>query len=132
LLGPLFLLSGLSSAAAFTHLVARNADERVMLAHADNYFLVAELAVIVLFLVGLLNASQAHAEAAALVLGGPFTASFWVFVVGIGIVIPLLIQVLAVGHRIAHTPVAPLLVMGGGLLLRFVFVYAGQFSRWSM
>ena len=51
---------------------------------------------------------------------------FWVFVVGLGIVIPLFIQTLAVSHRIAHTPIAPLLVLAGGLALRFVIVYAGQ------
>ena len=34
-------------------------------------------------------------------------------------------------HRIRHTPVAPLLVLAGGLFLRFVIVYAGQVSRWG-
>ncbi len=130
LLGPLFLLSGLSSAAAFTHLVARDPVERVLLAKADNVFLGLELFAIALFLIGLLNASQAHAEAARLVLGGPFTAVFWVGVVGLGIVFPLAIQSLAVSHRIVHTPLAPLLVLAGGLVLRFVFVMAGQASHW--
>jgi len=36
-----------------------------------------------------------------------------------------------VRHRIRHTPVAPLLVIAGGLALRFVIVYAGQESRWA-
>jgi formate-dependent nitrite reductase membrane component NrfD len=70
-------------------------------------------------------------RAAGLVLGGPFTAVFWVGVVGIGIAVPLFIQSLAVSHRIRHTPVAPLLVLSGGLLLRIVIVYAGQVSRWG-
>ena len=73
---------------------------------------------------------EAHAEAAELLLGGPYTAVFWVVVVGLGIVVPLFIQSLAVTHRIAHTPVAPLLVLLGGLALRFVIVYAGQYSHW--
>jgi protein NrfD len=130
LLGPLFLLSGLSAAAAFTHLVARDADERVLLARADNVFLGAELVVLALFLIGLSQASSAGIQAAALVLGGPFTAAFWVGVVALGIVMPLAIQSLAVRHRIPHTPLAPVFVLGGGLLLRFVFVYAGQYSHW--
>ncbi len=130
LLGPLFLLSGLSSAAAFTHLVARDADERALLTRADNIFLGLELFAVALFLIGLMNASQAHAEAARLVLGGPFTAIFWVGVIGFGIVIPLAIQVLTATRRIAHAPIAPLFVLGGGLLLRFVFVLAGQASHW--
>ncbi len=132
LLGVLFLVSGLSSAAAFTHLVARDPVERVLLAKADNAFLIAELLVIGLFLVGLLTSSAAHAEAARLVLGGPFTAVFWVLVVGLGILLPLAVQSLAVTHRIQHTPVAPLLVLAGGFALRVVVVAAGQYSRWPV
>jgi protein NrfD len=131
ILGPLFLVSGLSSAAAFTHLVARHAEERELLAKSDNVFLVIELFVIALFLIGLLGASQAHVDAARLVLGGPFTGAFWVLVVGVGVVIPLIIQVLAVSRRIQHTPLGPLLVMAGGLALRFVVVAAGQVSHWA-
>jgi protein NrfD len=131
ILGPLFLVSGLSSAAAFTHLVARDRVEREQLATTDNVLLVVELFVLGLFLVGLLSSSQAHANAARLVLGGPFTAAFWVLVVGAGIVIPLLIQVLAVSHRIQHTPIGPILVMAGGLALRVVVVAVGQVSHWA-
>jgi formate-dependent nitrite reductase membrane component NrfD len=131
MLGPLFLVSGLSSAAAFAHLVARDPDERVLLAKGDNVLLVVELFLVGLFLVGLISSSSAHAEAAALVLGGPFTAVFWVLVVGFGIVLPLLIQTLATSHRIAHTPLAPIFVLAGGLALRFVIVLAGQYSHWS-
>jgi protein NrfD len=130
LLGPLFLTSGLSAAAAFGHLVARRADERELLAKTDNVFLVAELVLVGLFLIGLLSASQAHVDAARLVLGGPFTAVFWVLVVGLGIVVPLIIQVLATSHRIVHTPLGPIFVLLGGLVLRFVMVAAGQFSHW--
>jgi formate-dependent nitrite reductase membrane component NrfD len=71
-----------------------------------------------------------HAKAAALLLGGPYTAAFWVFVVGLGILLPLALQSLMAAHRIPHTVVAPLLVIGGGLALRFVIVSAGQYSQW--
>jgi protein NrfD len=131
LLGPLFLTSGLSSAAALVHMVARDAEERVLLAKADNTFLAVELVLIGLFFVGLASATRVHIEGAALFFGGPYTAVFWVGVVGLGIVLPLFVQMLAVRHRIVHTPVAPVLVIAGGLLLRFVIVYAGQLSRWT-
>jgi formate-dependent nitrite reductase membrane component NrfD len=131
LLGPLFLASGLSSAAALVHLVARDRSESEFLARADNRFLQAELVILALLLIGLLSSTAVHARAAALLLGGPFTAVFWVGVVGLGILIPLVIQSLAVAHRIRHTSVAPLLVLAGGVLLRFVIVNAGQFSRWG-
>lgn len=130
ILGPLFLVSGLSTAAAFTHLVARHVDERELLAASDNVFLAIELLVIGMLLVGLLSSSQAQVDAARLVLGGPFTGVFWVLVVGAGIVIPFTIQVLAVSHRIRHTPIGPILVMAGGLALRFVVVAVGQASHW--
>ena len=129
-LGPLFLVSGLSTGAAFAHLIARNAEEQTALLKADNVFLTVELALIGLILVGLLTASAVHANAAALLLGGPYTAVFWVFVVGLGILLPLALQSLVASHRIAHTVVAPLLVIGGGLALRFVIVSAGQYSHW--
>ena len=129
-LGPLFLVSGLSTGAAFAHLVARDPDEQASLLRADNLFLVVELALIGLILVGLVTASAVHANAARLLLGGPYTAVFWVFVVGLGILLPLTLQTLMASHRIPHTVVAPLLVIGGGLALRFVIVSAGQYSHW--
>jgi formate-dependent nitrite reductase membrane component NrfD len=66
-----------------------------------------------------------------LFLGGPYTAPFWVLVIGLGIVIPLIIQLLAARHLIQHTPIAPIMVMAGGLALRWVLVAAGQFSHWA-
>ncbi|HSF41894.1 MAG TPA: NrfD/PsrC family molybdoenzyme membrane anchor subunit [Thermoanaerobaculia bacterium] len=130
LLGPLFLLSGLSSAAAFVHMMARDVEEQELFAKADNVFLGTELVVLVLFFIGLLSSTQVHLEAARLLLGGPYTAVFWVFVVGLGIVVPLIVQPLAVRHRIRHTAIVPVLVIAGGLALRFVLVYAGQMSHW--
>ena len=131
LLGPLFLVSGLSAAAAFVHLIAPDVGERELLAKADNGFLIAELVFLTLFLIGLVSSTEAHSQAAGLILGGPFSALFWVGVIGLGIVLPLTVQLLAVQHRVAHTPIAPLLVIAGGLALRFVVVQAGQVSHWA-
>jgi formate-dependent nitrite reductase membrane component NrfD len=131
LMGPLFLVSGLSTSAAFAHWASPEPGERVQMAWLDNLFLCIELGVIVLLLIDLLSSSRANADAARLLLGGPYTAVFWVGVVGCGIVLPLVIQTLAVTHRILHTPIAPLLVLAGGLALRFVLVSAGQASQWT-
>ncbi len=130
LLGPLFLVSGLSTAAAFVHWASPDRAEREQMARLDTLLLATELGLIALLLVGLLSSSAAHAEAARLLLGGPFTAVFWVGVVGLGILLPLTIQALALARRIGHSPLAPALVLLGGLLLRFVIVYAGQMRRW--
>ncbi|MCB0751326.1 MAG: polysulfide reductase NrfD, partial [Ignavibacteriae bacterium] len=126
----LFLISGLSGAAAFVHVIAKNVYERELLAVADNVFLIIELFIIALFIIGLKTATEVQAHAADLLLFGEFASSFWVFVIGIGIIIPLIIQLLAVNHKIHHTPIAPLLVIIGGLILRFIIVAAGQYSHW--
>lgn len=130
LLGPLFLVSGLSTSAAFAHWASPEPAEKVQMAWLDNLFLTIELGLIGLLLIGLRSGAEAHAEAARLFLGGPMTAFFWVGVVGLGIVLPLVIQSLAVTHRVPHSPIAPVLVLLGGLALRFVIVGAGQFSHW--
>lgn len=131
MLWMLFLVSGLSAAAAFVHLITTDEYERELLAKADNAFLTLELFVFGGFLTGLLTSSRVHIEAARLLIDGPYAPVFWVFVIGMGIVLPLIIQLLAVNHKVKHTPMAPLLVLAGGLTLRFVIVYAGQFSHWT-
>jgi formate-dependent nitrite reductase membrane component NrfD len=128
----LFLVSGLSSAAALVHLIADDKRERELLAKADNGFLILEIMVIAMFFIGLATASEAHLQAAGLLLGGAFAPVFWVLVMGLGILVPLIIQLLAVNHKIPHVPAAPILVIAGGLILRFVIVYAGQASHWPV
>ena len=119
-----------STAAAFVHLIAKNKAESELLAKADNGFLVVELFVMVMLFLGLLSSARPHIDAAQLLLTGTYAPAFWVFVIGLGIVIPLGIQLLAVNHKIRHTPIAPIMVIVGGLILRFVIVSAGQYSHW--
>ena len=45
-----------------------------------------------------------------------------------GIVVPLVLQLLEMSHRIRHTIVPALLVLAGGFALRWVLVNAGQAS----
>ena len=130
ILGPLFLVSGLSTASALVHMIAREREESEMLARADNLFLGIELVLIALFFIGLLSSSDVQIKAAMLLLTGPFAAAFWVLVILLGIVVPLFLQNLAVTHRIKHSPVVPLLVIAGGLALRFIMVQAGQYSHY--
>jgi formate-dependent nitrite reductase membrane component NrfD len=131
MLWMLFLVSGLSAAAAFVHLITTDVYEREMLAKADNYFLTLELFVFGGFITGLLTSTRVHIDAVRLLLDGPYAPVFWVFVIGLGIVVPLTIQLLAVNHKVRHTAIAPVLVLLGGLTLRFVIVYAGQYSSWA-
>ena len=50
-------------------------------------------------------------------------------IVGLGILAPLALQGLELGHRIPHTVVPALLVLVGGFTLRWVMVNAGQASH---
>lgn len=130
LLWVLFLVSGLSTAAAYVHLIAKNRAESELLAKADNGLLVVELFIFVMLFLGLMSSARPHIEAAQLLLTGIYAPAFWVFVIALGIVIPLGIQLLAVNHKIKHTPIAPIMVIIGGLILRFIIVEAGQYSHW--
>ena len=49
-------------------------------------------------------------------------------VITVGIVTPLLLQALELGRRIPHTVIPAVLVLAGGLALRWVLVGAGQAS----
>jgi formate-dependent nitrite reductase membrane component NrfD len=129
LLWVLFLVSGLSAAAAFVHLIAKNKAESELLAKADNGFLVVELFIFVMLFLGLMSSARPHIEAAQLLLTGSYAPAFWVFVIGLGIVIPLGLQLLAVNHKITHA-IAPIMVIIGGLILRFIIVSAGQYMHW--
>jgi len=131
ILWVLFLVSGLSGAAALVHLYSENKDERVLLAKADSGFLTFELFVLVLMFVGLYTSTEVHKHALDLILTGAFAPAFWVFVVFLGIIIPLFLQVLAANGKIKHNPIVPIMVIIGGIILRFVIVQAGQASSWS-
>lgn len=131
ILGILFLVSGLSTASAFVHMIAKDREESRLLARADNLFILFEIVILGLFIINLLSSTQVHIDAAKILLSGEYAPSFWIFVVGLGLLIPLLIQSLAVSHRIKHSSVAPILVILGGLILRFVIVNAGMLSHWT-
>lgn len=129
LLGPLFLTSGLSAATAWNLLSRPTNTEERSLVRWDIGLLVAELLFLCLILIGLFSGSQSQQHAASLFTGGEFTAAFWVFLVGIGILLPLWLEVRDLTGRYVPKWLGPVLVLVGGLVLRFVFVEAGQISH---
>ena len=130
ILGPLFLTSGLSTGAAFMLLHGLGPGERRWLGRVDMGLIAAELVLIGIWLVGLNTGGAASREAAALFLGGPYTAAFWTLVVALGLVTPLAGEWLEARHRIPPGRVAAVLVLIGGFALRWILVYAGQHSAW--
>jgi len=89
----------------------------------------AELVALVLFVSAALSSVANQREALHLILGGPYTAHFWVFVVGIGLLAPLLLQLLEVLQRIESRFVMPAMVLLGGCALRYLVVAGGQLSE---
>jgi protein NrfD len=126
LLGPLFLVSGASTGAAFMLLFRLSGEERHAVERWDRVAIGVELALLSLFLVGLATGGGASRQAAALLLGGPFTAQFWTLVVASGLLVPLLLGPVQSRLALRATAVAPALVLAGGLALRWILVAAGQ------
>ncbi len=126
LLGPLFLVSGLSTGAALLMLFRVTAEERHFLARWDLLAIGLEVALLALFLVGLAAGGRQGQGAAALLLGGRFTAQFWALVVIGGLAVPALLEALEARLHLRASWVAPALVLVGGLSLRWILVAAGQ------
>jgi protein NrfD len=156
ILGPLVLFSGHSAGAALLHLAAtfaptgpapaglvggafaslvqrlgpvapdRGTADSVV--RADLAFIAIEMALIILLIVGLLSAGAAQIQAARMLVGGTYAWAFWGAIVGVGLLLPLLLQAMELRHLIPHTVVPALLVLAGGFALRWVMVVAGQHS----
>ncbi len=130
ILGPLFLVSGLSTGVALNILFSKNPEEEHLLNKIDVMAIGVEVFLIIHLFMGLLASSEVKIQAAKLFLGGPYTAVFWVLVVGLGLLFPALLELLEINNKVAKTKISALLVLAGGLLLRFVIVGAGQFTHW--
>jgi formate-dependent nitrite reductase membrane component NrfD len=126
LLGPLFLASGVSTGAAFVLLFRLAGEERHLVERWDRFAIALELAIIGLFLVGLATQGEASRQAAALLLGGPYTAAFWAVVVASGLAVPALLGLLQGRRALRPTAIGPALVLVGGFALRWILVAAGQ------
>lgn len=130
ILGPLFLASGLSAGAAAIVLISKNHFERKQMAKIDLIIIGVELFLIIHMFMGFLASTQVQIDAASLFLGGPYTTPFWLFVVTLGMVFPAVLEILELnGYRMPRW-LAPVLILFGSLMLRFIIAYAGQESRW--
>lgn len=130
ILGPLFLVSGLSTGAAFIVLISKSKKERHTFARIDLLLIVIEVFLIVHMFMGFKASTQVQIEAANMFLGGSFTASFWVFVMCLGLLLPAVLEGLELLKKQVPYLIAPVLVLFGGLLFRFIMIHAGQLSRW--
>ncbi len=131
-LGPLFLVSGLSTAAALVALLAREHAEKELFTRIDLVLIVVELALVALFVINLATGSGQQIESLQSILGGPYTMVFWVLFIGIGLLVPLLLEMLEItGVNRSLAMLAPVLVLVGGYALRQIVLDAGQESTWT-
>ncbi len=144
----LFLFSALSTAAAALLLVSTlrkttvsSIPERRLLYTADIGIILIEIFLIVPYFLHNALSTASQARSLDLVLGGPFTLAFWIGFVALGLLLPLIVEVLDLVPLIAgrkkasHSPlwayVSAIPVLAGGLVLRWVFVFAGQVSHFG-
>lgn len=120
-LGGLFLASGLSGAAAtillFSHRNREAMVTDVKLAEADRYFIILELILIALFLIGL-------GGLVSKVLGGGWII-LWL-VVAVGTLIPLAVHFRPAWVRQVSPVLTTVLVLIGVLALRAVIIFSAQ------
>jgi protein NrfD len=130
ILGPLFLVSGLSAASALIMLLSKQENEIDLFQKIVFGLIITEIVFIALLIIELSTGPKITQQAVGLILGGELTAFFWIFDFGIGIVIPAILLLARIKGKTVPAFLAPIFVLIGGLLLRFSMVEAGQLSTW--
>jgi len=130
ILGPLFLVSGLSTGLAAIIWMSKSHTERQILTKIDLALIAVELFLITHLFMGFLAGSAVHIEAAELFLGGAFTTTFWGFVVILGLIVPAILEILELRGFKVPVWIPSFLILFGGLVFRFIMVEAGQITRY--
>jgi formate-dependent nitrite reductase membrane component NrfD len=130
ILGPLFLVSGMSTGAAVILLLSKDHKERKLMGRIDILLITIELFFIVHLFMGFKAGSEAQIDAVSLFLGGSFTAPFFTFVVVLGLLFPAFLEILELRGYKVPVLVSPALILLGGLIFRFLIVEAGQITRY--
>ncbi len=130
LLGPLFLVSGISTGAAAIMWMAKEHHEKLAFSKIDLILVGVELFFIVHMFMGFLASTAVQQEAAQLFLGGEFTAVFWGLFVGAGLILPAILEIMELFHFKIPIAIPAFLILLGGLVFRFIMVDAGQITRY--
>lgn len=148
MLAQLFLFSAFSTGTAalivltsFTreHALTGGRDAKLLYT-LDILLICLEILIIVPFILHAYLATSSIQHSLRLILGGPYTVLFWIGVVGLGLLVPLALEAYEIypllfkrqaHHSRALEVASGLLVLAGGLLLRYVFVFGGQMSHFD-
>lgn len=130
ILGPLFLVSGMSTGAAVIMLMSKDHKEKKIIGRIDILLIVVELFFIIHLFMGFLAGSEVQINAANLFLGGKFTAPFFAFVVILGLIFPAVLEMMELKGFKVPIFIPAILILLGGLIFRFLMVEAGQITRY--
>jgi len=110
----------------------------VWLARIGTYLSAGELLLVILFVVFAHRGAGSVTQAVTVIMGGGVLATvFWFWAVAVGLVLPMLIMMVAAFRPPATLEgvllkaveiAAPLLLLFGAFMLRYVFVVAGQIT----
>ncbi len=129
ILGPLFLTSGLSTAAAAIILLAKSDYEKHLFSKIDVGLIIIEIGLIIHMVMGYYAGGEAQIDAIQILINGDYSTMFFVFLIGLGLLFPLLLEVLELWGLKLSVIIPAILVLIGGLVFRILMVDAGQLTR---
>ena len=132
LLGALYLTIGMATGGAAIALIlaATGARAREGMDNLKRTYTIAlglQLILLILFLLVVRSAGPVAQEGLRVLVSGPYSLTFWVGAVGLGLIVPLIIEL--AGRRrvsIGVTAVSAILILIGGFLTKYVIMAAGQ------
>jgi formate-dependent nitrite reductase membrane component NrfD len=140
IVAQLFLFSALSSGCAAIMLALAWRNEALeslsfrTLLGFDAILLMLELFIVIPYVIHGELSVQAVKDSMRLILGGPFTIPFWIFFAGLGVLAPLGLELVGLAssrHNRRMIAVTASLILAGGFVLRYIFVFAGQMSTFN-
>lgn len=129
-LAPLFLTYGLLTGAAAIMWMSHQPDERRLFTKISLVLAGVVIFLIIHLFMGYLAGPAVQVESAALFLGGAFTIPFWGVVVGAGLIVPVMLEILKLRGLKVPLAIPAILFLVGGLVFRFLMVEAGQLARY--
>lgn len=129
ILGPLFLISGLSTAAAAIILCSKSHYETALFSKIDVILIIIEIGLIIHLIMGYYAGTEMQVEAVNILINGELSTMFFVFFIFLGLIVPLVIEVFELLGTKIPVFIPALLVLIGGLVFRMLMVEAGQLSR---
>jgi len=130
ILGPLFFSSALSGGAAVLIFFAKDLGEKKTLVNLSMLLIVIEGFLFTHMFMGFLASNEVQLEAVNMFLGGEFTIHFWIFDVVIGLLIPLVLEIIWLRKQNFSLKFVALMILFGGIMMRFTMIHAGQAARY--